>query len=108
MTARIRRSLNGTVPNGSARAVVGLALAPTAADTLRAAVHWSRVHDAQGHDVGARLDPVRHLALRLGADAAYGTGVILAAARSRTWSVLRPRLRARPGRRRPGPAAAAG
>ncbi|GAA1674772.1 putative glycosyltransferase [Citricoccus zhacaiensis] len=79
-----------------ARAVVVLALAPTVPDTVQAARHWVQdrlSHDGPAHDAGAALDPARHLALRLVADAAYGTGVLRAAVRSRRWAVLRPRLR---------------
>ncbi|MEW1982102.1 mycofactocin biosynthesis glycosyltransferase MftF [Citricoccus sp. NPDC079358] len=81
-----------------ARAVVVLALVPTMPDTLQAARHWvhDRVsRDGTARDAGAALDPVRHLVLRLVADAAYGTGVLRAAVRSRRWAVLRPRLRQR-------------
>ncbi|XKH54286.1 mycofactocin biosynthesis glycosyltransferase MftF [Citricoccus nitrophenolicus] len=85
-------------PRRVARAVVVLALAPTVPDTAQAARHWVQdrlSHDDPPHDAGAALDPVRHLALRLVADAAYGTGVLRAAVRSRRWAVLRPRLRGR-------------
>ncbi|WP_313815630.1 mycofactocin biosynthesis glycosyltransferase MftF [Citricoccus sp.] len=81
-----------------ARTVVVLALVPTVPDTLQAARHWvqHRVsRDNPACDARAALDPVRHLALRLVADAAYGTGVLRAAVRSRRWAVLRPRLRRR-------------
>lgn len=79
-----------------ARAIVVLALVPTVPDTVQAARHWVQDrlgHDGPAHDAGAALDPVRHLALRLVADAAYGTGVLGAAVRFRRWAVLRPRLR---------------
>ncbi|MFB9070162.1 mycofactocin biosynthesis glycosyltransferase MftF [Citricoccus parietis] len=81
-----------------ARAVVVLALVPTVPDTARAARHWVQGrlgHDGPAHDAGTALDPARHLALRLVADAAYGTGVLRAAVRFRRWAVLRPRLRQR-------------
>ncbi|MGM7667157.1 mycofactocin biosynthesis glycosyltransferase MftF [Microbacterium sp. A93] len=81
-----------------ARAVVVLGMLPTVPDTAHAARHhWQflRGPTPRMHDAGAPLDPVRHLVLRLGADAAYGTGVIGAAVRSGCLSVLRPRFRGR-------------
>lgn len=92
----------GTAPvpgvRAVARAVVVLGLLPTVPDTARAARSWWRTGRGAGPlgpDAGPRLDPVRHLALRLLADAAYGTGVIGAAVRSRCPAVLLPRYRRR-------------
>lgn len=81
-----------------ARAAVVLGMLPTVPDTLRAARHgWQHRQGAgtPADDAGAPLDPARHLALRLGADAAYGTGVIRVAVRSRHLAVLLPRWRGR-------------
>lgn len=85
----------------AACAVVVLGLLPTVPDTAHAARHHWQCWRAPGagapeHDAGIPLDPVRHLALRLGADAAYGTGVILTALRSRSLAVMRPRFRRLP------------
>ncbi|MGO1583884.1 MAG: hypothetical protein ACTHXO_11750, partial [Actinomycetaceae bacterium] len=65
-----------------------MALAPTVPETWRVSAQWLRGRGAADRP----LDPLRDLALRLGADAAYGAGVVLAAARARSWSVLAPRL----------------
>ncbi|NUL48839.1 mycofactocin system glycosyltransferase [Cellulosimicrobium funkei] len=81
-----------------ARAAVVLGMLPTLPDTVRAARHAWQDRKGAGSpadDAGAPLDPARHLALRLAADAAYGTGVIRAAVRSRHLAVLLPRLRGR-------------
>jgi mycofactocin system glycosyltransferase len=61
-----------------ARFAVGLMVAPVVGD-------WWRERPA--------LDPVRYTALRLVADAAYGTGVLANCARRRTVAPVRPRLR---------------
>lgn len=88
-------SFAGPRPVGRAcRVGLVVALAPTVPETWRVSAQWLRGRGAADRP----LDPLRDLALRLGADAAYGAGVVLAAARARSWSVLAPRLK--PWRRR--------
>lgn len=64
----------------AARLAVGAMTAPLV-------VEWARERP--------RIDPIRYVALRFAADAAYGSGVLLSALRSKDARALAPRLRRR-------------
>lgn len=71
-------ALAASLRRPSVRLAAGLVLAPVA-------LEWARERPA--------LDPLRYTAVRLVADAAYGSGVLAACAQARTIRPLMPRIR---------------